>query len=198
MQSVATVAAIGDIAKRAKAASRLVREAQEKADTARTDRDLAIVAMVRDFVRITGQYKAQEDEVNAAWERGEIDDPERERRLKPIRDAKNRDLAAEAKFRPVDAYRTTGVSRSLFVRIISRAPADLDPIAHPDKAARKHAEAVTKYDTVTEEARQIRDDAITTCLTPVADGGLGMSNADVARLTGLTTARIAQMRLGRR
>lgn len=153
MPSTATVRAIEDPAKRARAAARIVRDAEAKANEARYERDMAAVIL----------------HLREGW-------------------------------KPVEVYRALGVSRGLFVRMVQRAPADLPPMADPDKAMRKAARTVERLDTTCEEAREVRDEAAAGMLAGKyrkPDGTL-YRNADVARLTGLTTARIAQLRAGRR
>lgn len=92
-------------------------------------------------------------------------------------------------------------SRGLMFRMLDRvADGDVDKIAEtfptaPDarKAVEKSGKAVRKWDMLAEEAREVRDDAVEKMLASPQ-----WRNADVARITGLTTARIAQMRQGRR
>jgi hypothetical protein len=94
----------------------------------------------------------------------------------------------------VTMYRDVlGVSRSLFVRIIQRAPADRPPVKRAKAVAKAKAVKVREFEEVAEAAREIRD---TTALLLMNEGNV--PNAEVSRRTGLTTARIAQLRTGTR
>lgn len=95
---------------------------------------------------------------------------------------------------PIRVAELIGVSRGLMFRMFDHMEeADLPEIDDPRKTAEKAGKAVQKWDAQAEEAREIRDEAIMAML-----GSPRWRNADVARITGLTTARIAQMRQGKR
>lgn len=92
-------------------------------------------------------------------------------------------------------YRDLGVARALVERIVARAPA-----VRPDlpnalaRAKRAHAKVVELTPTI-EALKAVRDPTMLTLLNGTYDGD-AVSNADVARRTGLSTARVAQMRTG--
>jgi hypothetical protein len=98
-------------------------------------------------------------------------------------------------WRPVDIVRQVQVSRSLYVRIRDRYPTVLVEKAKsltgdvPALAKAAGAEAV-KWDRIAAEGIEIRDAAIEEAING------GIRNAEVARATGLSTARIAQIRTG--
>lgn len=89
-------------------------------------------------------------------------------------------------------YKTIGVSRSLYLRKVEEAPAVLAPLeGDPIAIATKAQKDWRKYHDIEKRAMALRNADIHRLLTY-------MSNADVATLTGLTTARIAQLRTGER
>jgi len=106
-----------------------------------------------------------------------------------------RDLAAlhlerVQHWRPVDIVDLIGVSRGLFVRIRQRGPAHLPVIDNAEDVARTMGEETIKWDTLAKQAGLVRDNAIYEARQA------GISNADLHRATGLTTARIAQLKHG--
>lgn len=105
---------------------------------------------------------------------------------------------------PVTLYRDTlKVSRGLFVRIIQRAPAKRPRIEDAAEQARESAEAVRRHEKNIEPVRALRDETALLLMNGGKDPVTGskvvpVSNADIARVTGLTTARVAQVRTGTR
>lgn len=105
---------------------------------------------------------------------------------------------------PVTLYRDTlDCSRSLFVRIIQRAPAQRPKMEDALDQARESAGAVRRHETTLEAARAIRDETALLLMNGGTDPVTGeavapISNAEVAEVTGLSTARIAQVRTGTR
>lgn len=104
---------------------------------------------------------------------------------------------------PVVMYRDVlQCSRGLFVRMVQRAPAKRDRFEDAVSQARESAEAVRRHEATIEAARVIRDETALALMNGWKDPYSGekhlLSNADVARATGLSTARIAQMRTGTR
>lgn len=157
MRSVDDVRAIPDPLERVAAAAELVRKAEERADAARSMRDMAtIVAHLDDGVS------------------------------------------------PVTLYRDTlQCSRGLFVRIIQRAPAKRAKMDNALAQAGESAAAVRRHEAVIEQARAIRDETALLLMNggkdPVTKAKITpVSNAEIARATGLTTARVAQVRTGTR
>lgn len=103
-----------------------------------------------------------------------------------------RDAAALAMLRagaqPVEVYRLIGVSRGLFVRMARRPLTSNPPVfADPKATAAASAKECAKWDRLAEQARAVRDQAA------YAMKDAGRTNADVARATGLTTARVAKL-----
>jgi hypothetical protein len=146
--------------KRVKAASRRVREFNEKAEQARLLRDTAVVS-----------------------------------------------LHAHEGWPPVECYRLIGVSRGLFVRMMDRARTvaqetgqGIPKVANAQKVAAKAARDLNRYEGTLLRERDARDEDAEAMLNGrirKADGTV-YRNADLARLTGLTTARVAQLRQGTR
>ncbi len=113
---------------------------------------------------------------------------------------------------PVALYRDIlGVSRGLFNRIKQRAPDDQtrativaeQPAKFRDsrRTASKAAQEIRRLTLVQDDVRKIRDKTAVAMMNGVADDGTRVtpvSNADIARITDLSTARIAQIRKGQR
>lgn len=112
---------------------------------------------------------------------------------------------------PVRIYRDLDISRALFNRILQRAPSDADRAAivaeHPERFADPMATAATvvaevrHFEQRVEEAREVRDALAQGLMNGEDPDGKPVppvSNAEIARITGLTTARVAQLRTGGR
>jgi hypothetical protein len=103
---------------------------------------------------------------------------------------------------PVRLYRDVlNVSRGLFNRMIQRAPSERPEIENAERVAAKAAKDVRKYKVIVEDAREIRDVTALMLMSGEDEAGnpaAPVSNADIARATKLTTARVAQMRGGGR
>ena len=157
MRAVDDVRAIPDPLERLAAAAALVEKAKERADAARSMRDMAVVV-------------------------AHLDDG----------------------VPPVTLYRDVlKCSRGLVVRIIQRAPAKREKMADALGQARESADAVRRHEAVIQAARPIRDETALLLMNGGTDPVTGeavapMSNADIARATGLSTARVAQVRTGTR
>lgn len=98
--------------------------------------------------------------------------------------------------RKVVIYRDTlGIARALCERIVARAPAVRPDVPNALTKAKKAHDRVTALKPTIEEYKQIRDATMLTLMNG-EHGGDPVSNADIARRTGLSTARVAQMRTG--
>jgi hypothetical protein len=104
-------------------------------------------------------------------------------------------LLRNEKRQPVQVYTLIGMSRGLFARMIDEHFPEGKPVpkvADAEKVAKRAAAAFTKAKAALEEQRRIRTEAVEQMLAR------GDSNADVARASRLTSARIAQVRKGGR
>lgn len=155
MQRIETVRSIGDPRKRLKAAVKVIDEARERAQTARDQRDLALITLHRAH----------------GW-------------------------------KAVRCYELVGMRRSTFDDIKKEFPAKLQPIGtdDPDEIARiavRRATEAAKYegqkDSVVSQARRIRDEAGAVLLRGY-DKYPPVWPAELARMTGLSAARISQIR----
>jgi hypothetical protein len=123
------------------------------------------------------------------------------------RDAALVSLHVHEGWTPVQCYRLVDVSRGLFVRMMAKAEEQAeqsgDEIPHvPDaeKTAKRAARELARHDAALDQYRDKRDDDAVPMLNGAIrkdDGGM-YRNAEVARMTGLTTARVAQLRHGER
>lgn len=102
---------------------------------------------------------------------------------------------------PVRIYRDIlDIPRSAFIRMTQHKPAewsdrlpfDADDPAAVEKFTRRHADRFRRYLDLSGQARRVRDEAVDTVLN--GHDTAPVSSAELARLTGLTTARIAQLR----
>ena len=117
-----------------------------------------------------------------------------------------RDLAAVTLqrlhgWKQVDVRKLLGCSRALIVRIEKRAPDVIDPeIKDPEKVIREAMPVIARYAEIEAAAREIRDAVVSDMLTGDIrrPDGRVYTNAEVARMTGLSTPRIAQIRTGHR
>ncbi len=111
------------------------------------------------------------------------------------RDAAAHHLLRNEGWPPVRVYSLIGMSRGLFARMIAareQRSADVPAVQNPERVAKRAAAAFVKAKAAEETARRERSEAVEEMLAR------GDSNADVARASGLTTARITQVRQGRR
>lgn len=99
-------------------------------------------------------------------------------------------------WRQVDVMQEMGVSRALFNRMMKRAPAPLPEIADPIKSLRAASRRCARYDAIAVEARALRDAMMQAMLEGGEVDGVAMprrSNSQIAKVTGLSTARVSQM-----
>jgi hypothetical protein len=152
MPTIDAVRKTKDPAKRAQGAAKIGRQAQDRADAARLERDRAAVSLYKHY----------------GWE-------------------------------PVEVYRALDVSRSLFVRICERV-GPVQKVPNAEQVMNRAARTVARNEALVEEARVVRDEAATGMLHGKyrKPGGETFRNAEVAKCTKLSTARIAQLRHGRR
>lgn len=207
--------AIQDLTGRARVAASVARITMETADAARHMRDVGGLLMIEPFQRAQRPYDAAIEKINAALEAGKINTAEAMKR-RMIASTKRREAMADVVYKPIDVYRDTlGVSRGLFARMQHRKaelptiedyieasgmlftePPSLEVVAQIAMIKRDECEA---YDAIHLAARTIRDEAVGELLTgDKKTGRQPLSNADVARLTGLTNPRIHQIAHGTR
>ena len=200
MKSVTDVAQIADPLARLTAAAELARTAEAKADALRTKRDLAVLTMLRPFADAVAPTNAARARLRAELDAGKITDDEYENGLTENREQRRRDIeAAKVEVFPVDVYKMLGVARSLVNRILMRMPNDPLPVMrNPEKVAKASHDKIPEWEAVVEQAREIRNKAALDLMTGENDTGVYTSNADIARATHLTTARVAQIREGAR
>lgn len=225
--SLADIREIDDLAARAAAAAAVARVAEQMSDLYRSTRDMAGLILIQPYQAAQRPYDDAMEKIDAALEAGKIDAATAHRRRDAAK-AKRRERMENVVYKPVHVYRDTiGVSRGLFVRMQHRATQQLptareflqdmsgspdvdDVIDNAHALGRDDMAAVAAvsvlnrekcklYDAIADGVRTIRDDAVTMLLNGNPKVGRApLSNADVARLTKLTTARVAQMRYGTR
>ena len=199
MKSVTDVASISDLRERLASASHLVRESETKAERLRLRRDMAILVMLRPFADAVATTNAKRAALRADLEAGKITDEEYLTGLNANREQRGADLAAaEVAVYPVHVYEMLGVSRNLVNRLLMRMPtAPLPDMADPARVAKRAHAQMPEVEETLSKAREIRDTAALMLMSGEGENGeefAPVSNADVARVTGLTTARIAQLR----
>jgi DNA-binding transcriptional regulator YiaG len=181
MPSVDAIRAIPDPEKRA-------RDAESHLGPARAERDMAALVLARPYYQVCEQYNPK---IEAAKE---ADDDAEVRRLTAAKAAAMKPVT----WHPVRIYRDTiHVSRGLFNRMLGREPVALPDWPDADRRARRATAVVERWEPYVNDARKIRDEAVDRLMRR-HDGQAPLRNAEVARLLGVSTARVAQMRHGRR
>lgn len=201
MKSVEQVAAIADPLERAKEAASLVRAAEAKIERLRARRDLAILIMLRPFADAVADSNAARARLRDALNEGKITEKEYQQGLWENRKKRQRDLIdREVTVYPVHIYEMLGVSRNLVNRTLMRMPnGPLPTLSDPARSARNAHSQIPEVEKIIEDAREVRDTAALILMSGEDEKGNEFppkSNADVARATRLTTARIAQLREG--
>lgn len=213
--SIRDLQQIEDVIELARAAAAVARETEERGDAARHLRDIGGLLMIQPFQNAQRPYDAEIGRIDDLLEAGKIR-PAEARTLKQVASDRRRAPMGDVVYKPIDVYqKTIGVSRGLFVRMQHRAaqlptpeeymagagePVDgmvsLEQVA---EVARAKRDECILYDAINKEARTIRDDAIRKLLKGNRRAKLPkMTSADVARLTLLTTPRVAQIKKGYR
>lgn len=103
---------------------------------------------------------------------------------------------------PVTLYRDTlKCSRTMFNKIIMRAPENRPEIPDALEVARQATKDAARYDEIEDKAHRLRDETAGMLMNGLTVDGKRVPpvpNAEIARRTGLTTARVAQLRTGTR
>lgn len=188
-----------DVAEVAKLAAEVTREYQKLANGVRTERDVAGMTLIKPYLRVRNPYDDTMAKIDADLEDGKIDEGTAELRRVEAR-ATYRARLETIDYMPIDVYTLLGVSRGLFFRMIrGRMPLELDDVPDAREVAETTGRQCEMYDVIALGARTIRDEAVLALLNgnPKAKRP-PMSNADVTRITGLTSARTHQIRMGTR
>jgi hypothetical protein len=226
--SIADLEAIDDLVEQGVKAAALLRAVENAANVARSVRDIGGLVLIQPYQAIQRPYDAAMDKIDAALEAGKITPATAYKRREAAKQARRDGMVGIQYKPVHVYRDIVGVSRGLFVRMQHREAslptaeqylADVcidDPrmdmvVAEAlaeDGATEVEAVAAVAmfkrdeckhYDAIAVEARAIRDEAATMLLNGNPKiGRPAMSNADVARLFKLTTARVAQMRYGTR
>lgn len=209
------------LANQAANAAAVARVTEEMGDTARTIRDMAGLLLAEPYQSVQRPYDAAMARIAKALESGKITPAQaNERRAKAsIERAKGRAALGDDCIMPIKIYQDViGISRGLFARTLQRSaqqlptvrefvsrhpiyPGDDQPVTleHVAEIGREKRDECVMYDAINLDARKIRDAAGAVLLNGDRKRGIkAMSNADFARLTKLTTARVAQIRYGGR
>lgn len=199
MKSVNDVAKIADPMSRMVAAADLAREAESKADVQRERRDLAILVMLRPFADAVANTNAERNRLRDQRDRFKITEEQYVTALAENREQRQSDIDhAQVKVYPADIYKMLGVSRNLVNRILMRMPVeDLPEMRSPKRTAQTAHSKIGPLQEIVAQAREIRDAAALLVMAGEDDNGNPVdpvSNAEIARATQLTTARVAQLR----
>lgn len=225
--SIRDLRAMDDLEGLARASAAVARETEEKGDAARHLRDIGALLMIQPWQAAQDPYDAAIARIDAALETGKIK-PAESRALKQAASNKRRKAMVGVVYKPIDVYKKTiGVSRGLFARMQHReaalpSPEDyLDQVTQGDDhisglvaealagdgdilaavavaASAKRVET-DLYDAINEDARLLRDRTIAQLMKGNKRARRRpLINADVSRLTGLTTPRIHQISRGGR
>lgn len=192
---------IEDVVERVVAAQTYVGVIDEHAERIRYDRDvLGLLVMLTPWYDAQRRYRLDKAALDEEFEHGRVNRAQYDERLEEI-EATRRIESAKVKWRPTPAARHTGVSRGLLAsRVAPRKNAagpDGGNITEAEDTAAHTGSLVKLLDQLRIEVEVVRNQAIDTILAGPPQG-LGWSNASLARLLGITTARVAQLRTGSR
>jgi len=172
------------------------------ADRIRYDRDvLGLLVMLGPWYDAQRAYRRDKMALDDDIEHGRINRAQYDERLEEIEKTR-RTESAKAKWRPTPAARLAGVSRGLLASRVAPRKNALGPdgfgdLAEAERIAAHTGSLVKHLDNLRVEVEKVRNKAIDTILAGPPQG-LGWSNAALARLLGVTTARVAQLRTGSR
>lgn len=199
---VAHLSGIEDIIERVVAAQTYCDVIDQHADRIRYDRDvLGLLVMLTQWYDAQRAYRRDKAALVEEYENGRINKGQYDVRLEEI-EATRRTESAKAKWRPTPAARLAGVSRGLLAsRVAPRrnaaGPDGTSDMAEAERIAAHAGSLVKHLDMLRIEVEKVRNKAIDTILAGPPKG-LGWSNASLARLLSITTARVAQLRIGTR
>lgn len=190
--------AIRDLTDRAEAAEALRRAARARMKQARDRRNLAAFVLIQPFTKAVGPTNSLRKAAKREWHAGKMTTADYYARLDELVIERHAALeAAGVTVEPADVYKPMGVSRAALIEMIEDLPEQLPKLRNPDQALLDARADVDRYTAIEAAARNVRNRAVDRLLH--GDGTTTtMSNADVARITRLTTARIAQLRKGTR
>lgn len=213
-----------DLVDRARTSAAVARETEEQGDAARHLRDVGALLMIQPFQAAQRPYDAEIERIDAALEAGKIKPAQVRDLKRVASVTRRKAMEGVVYNPIDVYQTTIGVSRGLFIRMQHREPQLPSPEEYLDEAcngdprigqviaevladedndildavaavAKIMRQDCTVYDAINKESRLIRDAAI----RKLARGNKRekrqrMTNADLARLTQLTTPRIAQIK----
>lgn len=212
--------AIPDVISRTVVAQSLMDVIDARAKRDRLIRDISVLVMLRPWTTVQRKYAAEKETLNRARDEGRMSAEEYALAEKDFNERKLHEEKRQP-WKPTPACKHAWISRGLYAtRIRPREPALAmpragEPASRPDmpmEQAEREAERAGRVVKIIDGAvaasakrgrpvlrdlvEEIRNDGIDMLLSGPRDGGLGIANADVARLLGITTARVAQLRAG--
>lgn len=144
---------------------------------------------------VSAERESNETGDPMVWHEPTIGDDEYQQRLAAARERRAADLERyNVTIYPAEVYTLIGVARNLFVRMMGRMPENLPEMDDPEAVAKAAAKDVRKYRQIAKDAVPVRDEGVEAMF--YGNGTELRTNAYVARLTDLTTARVAQLRKG--
>lgn len=178
----------GGLERRAWLAESIRREAKQLARVARDRRDKAGRVLIAPFAQAVAPTNKLRAEARRAYEAGELSSREYDARRAELLEQRHAALAAVAvRIEPADVYKPMGISRARFIQMMDEDPGEPPKMRNASQVLIEASQAVQRLVEIQDEARAVRDPAIDALL-------MKKSNADVARITGLTTAFIAMLR----
>jgi uncharacterized protein YkvS len=198
---IAHLNGIDDVIERVVEAQAYCDVIDQHADRIRYDRDvLGLLVMLGPWYDAQRAYRRDKMALDDDIENGRINRAQYDERLEEI-ERTRRTESAKAKWRPTPAARLAGVSRGLLASRVAPRKNALGPnggdLAEAERIAAHTGSLVKHLDNLRIEVEKVRNKAIDTILAGPPQG-LGWSNAALARLLGVTTARVAQLRTGSR
>ncbi len=201
---------IDDVISRGVVAQSLVKVIDARAERDRAIRDIAVAVMLRPWTTLQKEFRTEKEALDRARDEGAIS-PEEYIAAEKAYLARKLHAEKRQPWAPTPACTHAWISRGLYAsRIRPRQPfpePDMPmevAVVEAERAGRVvkfidgavAASAKRGRPVLRDLVERIRNEAIDLMLTGPADGGLGIANADIHRLLGITTARIAQLRRG--
>jgi hypothetical protein len=191
-EEIRPYAKIRELGKRAWLAETIRRTAKARAKEVRDRRDRAGLALIAPFATAVAPTNIERNKAKEAYENGQLATAEYYDLLEHLLAQRHKALeAANVTIEPSDVYKPMGISRARFIQMMDEMSGELPRMRNATQVMTDSAREVERLVIVQAKSRDVRNAAIDTLLRK-------HSNADVARLTGLTTARMAQLRQGTR
>lgn len=184
---------IDDLGKRGWFGEALRRASKARAKEHRDKRDRAGLILLQPFARAVLPTNIEKRKVRAAYKAGKMSPTEYYDRLRVILEKRHKALAdANVTIEPADVYKPMGVSRARLIQMMEEVSVEgLPRMRNATQVLEDTSREVERLVAIQREVSAIRNAVLDVLLA-------SNSNAEVARMTGMTTARVSQYRNGTR